>query len=190
MMPSHNRMPSQKSEIEKADVLGERLVGGAGEVVAFIIEQLRTRFGVGLRDISSAPQITIEVIVFYMHLVDRLALAHLGVEKREAFVDRFIVAVVKEVSRELAKQVSADDFVPALRETYNLRQVQYARYRMLMPSEREALKNTLFWEFSNVLFGFFDDHNPVTLALLNVMVIDLAEVMLKDAMKVDEVLLG
>jgi hypothetical protein len=81
-------MFSRKTEIEKADHLGETLVGGATETASVIIERL-TSFaeGISFRDRSTAPQFVIEVIVFYMHLVDRLAFAHLGPAKRQVFGD-------------------------------------------------------------------------------------------------------
>lgn len=176
------------SEKQKADLLGERLVGGATETAAIITEELGKRFNVGFRDGNGAPQFIIEVIVFYMHLVDRLAFAHLGAARCEAFGDRFVVAVVKEVLRELDKEVPADDFGQALRDTYNRRQVQYAGYKVLIPAKNEPLKDTLYWEFSKVLCGFLDDQNPATLMFLNLLIADLTKVVLTDAMKVEEVL--
>ena len=181
-------MSSHRTEIEKADLLGGGLVGGATETASVIVEELGKRYNIGFRDGSIAPQFIIEVIVFYMHLVDRLALAHFGVEKREVFGDRLIVAIVKEILRELGKDVSADDFGKALRDTYNHRQIQYARYKVLIPPKDEPLKDTLYWEFSKILFGFLYDTNPATLIFLNFLVTDMTKVMLNDALKVDEIL--
>jgi hypothetical protein len=178
----------RKTEIEKADLLGERLVGGATESVAIVMEELGKRFDVGFRDRNTVPQFIIELIVFYMHLVDRLALAHLGAAKRQVFGDRFIVAVVKEMLRELSKEISADDFGKALRDTYNRRQMEYARYRVLIPAKDEPLKDTLYWEFSKILFGFLDDENPATLMFLNLLVVDMSDALLTKAMKAEEVL--
>lgn len=178
----------RKTEIEKANLLGERLVGGATEAAIIIGKELGKSFNIGFRDSNAAPQFIIEVIVFYMHLVDRLAFAHLGAAKQETFGDRFVVAVEKEVLRELCEEVSADDFAQALRDTYNHRQMQYARYKVLIPAKGEPLKDTLYWEFSKILFGFLDDQNPATLMFLNLFVADITNVMLTDAMKVEEVL--
>ena len=113
---------------ERADLLGERLVGGATETARVFMEELGERFSTGLRNSNSTPQFIIEVIVFYMHLVDRLAFAHLGFMKREQFMDRLIVAVVKEVLRGLSRELSADDFGTMLRDTYNRRQTEYTKY--------------------------------------------------------------
>ena len=61
----------QKTEVQKASLLGQRLVGGASEVASTFMEELGKQYNVVLRDEASAPQFIIEVLVFYMHLVDR-----------------------------------------------------------------------------------------------------------------------
>ena len=180
-------MVSHRTENENADLLGGALVGGATEAASFIMEQLG-KDNIRFVDRSSAPQFVSEVVVFYMHLVDRSAFAHLGATKRKIFMDRFVLAVVREVLRELSKEISADDFGEALRDTYNRRQTQYAEYKTLMPEKDEPPKGTLYWEFSKILFGFLDDTNPVTLMLLNLLVADLTEAILNDALKLEEVL--
>jgi hypothetical protein len=181
-------MFSHKTEIEKADTLGEGLVGGATETASMIVENLQKHYEIRFRDGSEAPQYVIEVIAFYMHLVDRMAFAHFGPTKRDVFIDRFIVAVVKEFLQEMSRDLSADALGNALRDTYNHRQHQYATYKALMAEKGQPLKKTLFWEFSKILFAFFDDHNPTTLIHINLLVADYTKIMLKDALKVEEVL--
>jgi len=181
-------MFSCKMEIEKAELLGERLVGGATESASFIAEDLSKRYNIGFRDSHAVPQFIIEVIVFYMHLVDRLAFLHFGPAKREAFGDRFIVTVVKEFLQQMSRELSADALGTALRDTYNRRQIEYATYKVLIPEKGDPLKDTLYWEFSKILFGLFNDTNPVTLFYINILVADLTEIMLNDALKVEEVL--
>lgn len=181
-------MDLHKAETDKADLLGERLVGGATETATMIVEALGKFNNVGFVGDTGARQFAIECIVFYVHLVDRMAFLHLGPAKREVFADRFIVAVVKEILRELSKEISADDFGDALRDTYNQRQMQYAKYKVLIPANDEPLKGTLYWEFSKVLFGFLDDKNPATLMYLNLLVVEYTKIMLTDAMKAEEVL--
>ena len=112
----------EKTEIEKANLFGERLVGGTTETATFITEELGKRFGVGFRNENSVKQFLIEVVVFSMHLIDRLAFTHLGAAKREVFADRFVITVTKEIRRSLSKEISAGEFSKALRDTYNRRQ--------------------------------------------------------------------
>ena len=91
-----------KTETEKADLLGIRLGGGATETASVILEELGKRFNERLSDRDNASQFIIEVIVFYMHLVDRFAFAHFGATKRALFGDRFVIAVAKSVRLELS----------------------------------------------------------------------------------------
>ena len=184
-------LPRVKTTLRFGKVgLGERLVGGATETASFIVQELSKHYNLAFRDRSATPQFIIEVIVFYMHLVDRMAFGHFDKVKRETFGDRFIVAVVKEILRGLSKDLSADEFGKALRDTYNRRQIQYARYKVLIPKKDEPLKDTLYWEFSKILFGFFDSTNPAILVFLNLMVADITTVMLNDTLKIEEVLLS
>jgi tetratricopeptide (TPR) repeat protein len=111
--------------IETVDVLGDGLVSGATEIAGSILEELgKFDNSIELRQENTTTQFVIEVIVFYMHLVDRLAFAHLGAAKRNIFFDRLIIAVVKIVLRALSKEGSADDLGGALRDTYNRRQIE------------------------------------------------------------------
>ena len=183
-------MPARKTNIEKADLLGERLVGGASEAVAFLAEELGNRCKVGFLDATKASQFIIEIIAFYMHMIDRMAFALLGSAEREAFGDRLVLSVLREALRELGDETSRDDFGPALRETYNRRQVQYARYKVPIPPEGEPLMGTLNWEFSKILFGFLDTDNPAVLMFLSLLVAETTKTMLAEALKVEEVLLG
>jgi hypothetical protein len=165
------------------------LVGGATETASVLLEEL-SKFDkdIKFRQENGAPQFVIEIVVFYMHLVDRLAFTHLGATKRALFGDRLIVAVVKELLRRLPKEVSADQFGNALRDTYNRHQIEYTRYKVLIPKKDDPLKDTLYWEFSKVLFGFLDDTNPTTLVYLNILVADFTKAVLNDTLKVEEVL--
>lgn len=178
------------SQIEKADRLGAGLVGCATETASLIMEELGKRYGIGFRAKHSAQTFIIELIVFYMHLVDRLAFAYFGATGRKIFGDRLTVAVVKEILRGLSQELSADDFGRSLRDTYNRRQKEYARYKMLMPEKDKSLKDTLYWEVSKVLFGLLDGENPATLVFLNILVADMANITLYDALKVEDVLKG
>jgi hypothetical protein len=181
-------MAYDEKEIEKANLLGEGIVGCALEAANFLVEQLQKYYQIGFRAGSWPPQFIIEVIVFYMHLVDRLAFVHFGAEKREVFGDRFVVAVMKEFLHRMSRELSADDLGKRLRDTHNRRQLQYGAYKVLIPEKAEPLKDTLYWEFSKIVFGFFDDSNPATLIHINMMIADLTKLMLYDALKVEDVL--
>ena len=178
---------AKRTEIEKADLLGESLVGGASEAATLIVEDLRKRFAVGLREASSSQQFVIEIVVFYMHMVDRLAFQYLGPYRREVFADRLNIAVIKEFLCSRNKEVDAAEFAEHLKDAYNRRQREYAQYKDLIPMKDQPPKGTLFWEFSSILFGFMDDSNPATLVSLYLFTIDVSLELMK-VMKIEEVL--
>jgi hypothetical protein len=180
-------MSSQRTDADGADLLGRRLVGAATETVSAVMEELAKSYGITFKDIDTAPQFVIEVVVFYMHLVDRLAFAYLGAARRGTFADRFTEAVLHAMLAGL-RSTPPEALGRALLDTYNRRQIQYARYKVLIPKEKEPLKDTLYWEFSKVLFGFLDDENPATIMFLNIFMIHYATFVLNDEIKVDEVL--
>jgi hypothetical protein len=181
-------MLHERNEAEKANLLGERLVGGATEAALLIVEELETRFGLGLRN-GSEQQFATEVVVFYMHIVDRLAFRHLGPKRRQVFGDCFVLKVIEEFLRIPEKGIDPAAFASQLKDTYNRRQIEYARYGELIPAKEDPPKDTLFWEFNKILFAFINDTNPVTLLFLNLFVVDISLELLK-VIKVEEVLQG
>ena len=177
--------------IEKADQIGEGLVSGATEVAGSILEGLgKFEDSLELRQENSTRQFVIEVIVFYMHLVDRLAFAHLGAAKRNVFLDRVTITVLKMALQALSKDGSAEDLGKALRDTYSRRQIEYGCYKVLIAEKDEPLRDTLYWEFSKVLLSFVDDSNPATLTFLNLIVADMTKAFMDDTLRVGEVLLS
>jgi hypothetical protein len=178
---------SRGTEIDKAELLGERLVGGATEAACIILEELGKRYKIVIRNEESTPLFIIEVMVLYMHLVDRQVQAHLGPTNRDPFMDRFVETVLRESTAGLAS-VPANNFGRTLRDVYNRRQMEYTKYRLLLPEKDGILKNTLYWEFSKILFGFVDDSSPVTLGSLNILVAHVSSAMMNSVLKVEEVL--
>jgi hypothetical protein len=177
-----------RSDVEKANLLGAGLVEAAPEIVNQIVEEFCKRFEIHFRDRTQLAQFFIEILVFYMHFIDRTALAELGSVRRESFGDHFVNSVVRELLRGASEITSSDEFFPMLRETYRNRQAEYAGYPQLIPEEGEPLKGTLFWEFSKVLYSFFDDMNPANLVFLNVVVTDLSVSVISKVLKVRETL--
>jgi len=173
-----------KKEIEKADLLGERLVPAARETSAYLVEKLAQGCNIRLRDGSLARQLAIEVLVYYIHWVDRLAFDHLGPDRRD-IIRRFVSATAKALLLGPDQELVAGDFGKSLQETYKLRNPQYAHYD-LKPEKGGPLKGTLFWEFSKVLLPLFDDDSA--LGHLSLLVATMTVWTLNDALKVEEVL--
>ena len=116
-----------------------------------------------------------------MHIVDRMACAHLQSMRHEVFMDRFVEVVGNEVLVQLNREIAREDFVEfasCLIETYNRRQAQYGAYKALMGKPGEPLTGTLYWEFSKVLLEYMDNVNVVHVTLLNVLGADLVKMFL------------
>ena len=169
---------------EKADLLGERLLGAVPEVARFLLEGVGGETVVRLSD-KNLQQLLIELFVFYMHLLDRMALAELGVDGREIFCDRLIVNVANSLVLRLHKSISSVDFVATFKDTYNQRQVQYAGYRALFPADSEPANGTLVWEVSKILLALTGSSNPVRLSEIVLAVTYSHKLMMVDSLEAE-----
>lgn len=164
---------------EKVEILGEALVVGATEIANVIVNELSQL----CEDLEfctddDAVQYVIEVVVFYMHLVDRSIFAKLGPVRREVFQDNFVIIVLRLLQKQRGD--TTPNFEKALREIYNYRQLFYSQFKDLVPNRNEQLKDTLCWEFSKVLFECFKDTNPVTLVSINIIVVRMTSLMVNE----------
>lgn len=176
-----------KTDTEKADLLGLRLGAGGTETAKVIMEELGKRFNVRLPDGNNARQFTIEVVVFTCTWLIASLLPISGRCDVPNSVTDFVVAVATSVLAELSTEGLPDALSKTLFDTYNRRQRQYVSYKALVPAKNEPLKDTLYWEFSKIIFRLFEDQNPATLAFLNYLVGFCTKTMLDDVLKVREV---
>ena len=143
----------KKTPDEKADLIGDRLIGSVPEVVEFVLGQLQEKYNIVLGSGKNQAAL-LETFAFCMHIVDGMAFQALGIGGRAAFGDRLTAKV--------ASVVASADIVERFLDTYNKRQLQYARCPEMLAAKGEALKGTLIWEFSKVLFELTGDPNPTT----------------------------
>jgi hypothetical protein len=179
----------QLTENEKADLLGERLVKAVGKSGCLIIEELAKTCRVCIRDKSRVPQWVVELAVYYMHFVHRLAFVHLGRESGESFCGRFNEAVKRALLRTPSPGISSGDLAELLHDTYNRRQPEYARYVLERPGKNAPLAGTLFWEFTKILMGFLSDQSPAIVFYVSSLVATTTVDVIQDEMEVKEVLL-
>jgi hypothetical protein len=140
------------------------------------------RFG---SDPDGDLDLLLELFAFYMHVANRLAFRELGEPECSRFSNRLIVTVANRVSTSLRKDLSSAQVIAELRDKYNEREEYYAQFRKFVPDGDEPHKNTLFWEFSKVIFNGFMNSEDIT-DLMMVQAILRAEVaeFLKEANKV------
>jgi len=79
--------------------------------------------------------LTIELLVFGLHLADRITFGRLGARGRSAFMNALLPRVRDELKPPLNSQ---------LQDLYNTRNVFYTDFRRLAPDDRDNLKGTLF----------------------------------------------
>jgi hypothetical protein len=116
---------------QKAELLGERLRGEVPAIASALLSRLDEDYGIKRGDVD-VRQFVIELFVFYMHILDRMALGILGVDGQNLFVDRLIVVLVCGILSDPgeSKKLRPDEGEPF-----------------------EGFNGTLFWEFGRILFA-------------------------------------
>jgi hypothetical protein len=150
---------------EKAEILGRRLIDGVDEAASLISFEIAEQCPAGLSD-ANILQFFIELFVFYMQFLDRLALECLDAEDRSRFEDHLVTVVTDGIVRGFNKNLSSAEFVARLKATYDRRQAEYKKLNLNLPVEVEPLKDTLFWAFIKSIFGLTDGTGPAKLIFL------------------------
>jgi hypothetical protein len=148
----------------------------AADLLMALSDRLRPSFFEAL--VGSNPQTaevtargSAEVVVFALHLSDRIALTRLGNEKRAKFMDAFLPGVQRRVDAALAQ---------ALPDLYNQRTLFYQSCQMPSGEKNANLKGTLFWEFGKLMASpchypdpVYPNWNPIAMAQLSLWGMDL-----------------
>ena len=95
-----------------------------------------------------------ELLMFGLHLTDRIAFGKLGASARAYFMDALLPSIQSELRPPLSTQ---------LETVYNARQTFYSGFHKLYPDEKESLKGTLFWELGKMLSAMYADGNPAAI---------------------------
>ncbi|MBT6301284.1 MAG: hypothetical protein HOJ15_02565 [Candidatus Jacksonbacteria bacterium] len=96
--------------------------------------------------------VRVEMLHFYLNLVDRLAFKYLE-EKRVDFFDRILATVFKDFfkgHKSSGGQVNEQIFYKIFNETHKKRQEEYGQYKFTTEKESGS-KGSLFWEFESRL---------------------------------------
>lgn len=149
---------------QKAEALGEILLEYVPETASLLISRVRQHKP--NVDEVDAFRLLLELFVFYMHILDRLAFRELGPQQKPVFGDRLIITVANGITTRLHHDLSSVNIIAELRDTFNLRQKEYAGYRKLLPEGEEGTRGSLFWEVAKRLF-YLCINNDDTLALLD-----------------------
>ena len=176
----------KKTPAEKAELLGRQLVGAIPEISNRMLAKVHESCQVDRNGME--VQFLIEVFVFYMHLLNRMAFNELQQSGRDAFADCLVDTVLGGIGQGLHEPISSGDFRVRFIRTYNEREEHYAQFRDWLPKGDQSPKGTLFWEFGKVLFALTGD-NP-NVGMLVYLVAPTEFIWFNDVMKVNETLRG
>ncbi len=144
--------------IEKAGKLAPVLVAWTrlttGSLIDFCEKDSRQ---VNVR--SKTPVVAFEVLLFYLHMTDRISQRHLDRDRAHFFMDTLLPQTRNLLAEDEKNATGLHSFAGELRDMYNDRQLEYSYYRF-GPVGEGSLKGTLLWEFDkriSELLGFIAD---------------------------------
>ena len=140
----------------KADIVAPLLMDCCKEAAPTF---LKTLVGEDKADAQSEHLVplTIELLIFALHLTDRITFGRLGGDSRSSFMDALLPRV---------QGMLYPHFHGNFQEQYNLRNSFYGGFRKFYPEKNENLENTLFWEFSKATGTIYSKSNPAAIMLM------------------------
>ncbi|MGA2231428.1 MAG: hypothetical protein ABSH22_11060 [Tepidisphaeraceae bacterium] len=182
-----------KTAIDKANLLGKRLVVGLRGAVASLLADWDRDYGLNFRDQADNRMFALEMLAFHMYVIDRSATTRLSAADLMDFRSGFMDAVVATMCRGLEVDPQTPQgakVAKSVLKTGRSRFPQYAACK-LYPEKGESATGTLFWEFSRVLFSLTNsrDHNPAGLSAMCLLVMHKSELLMRST-DVEEVLRG
>jgi hypothetical protein len=137
----------------RAQTASAVLLGVTEEAAPLLLKALVGEKGVDDNQQILAP-LSSELLIFGLHLTDRIAFGRLGASDRSGFMNALLPAIQRGLKPPLSSQ---------LEHLYNTRNTFYGGFRKLYPDEKENLKGTLFWEFGKALGSVYANSNPLAI---------------------------
>lgn len=131
---------------KKAKELAPALVHVVNMTTDALIKNLKETAKIKI-DGPHSNEAFLEILLFYMHWMDRIAFDHLGKEKRGVFMDALFLEVRESISQLQEGGIEATEVRSVITALYAERQNEYAQYKKLFPEKEEGYGGTLFWEF-------------------------------------------
>lgn len=153
--------PEEKGELT-ATFLPGFAIHGAEELIKQIpqVAELDAREG--------TLDLLFETFAFFMHLANRLAFRELGAQQCSGFSKHMIATVADRLMKTLGASYASVQVISLLRDKYNERENYYGQFGQLMAAPDQPKKNTVFWEFSKVIFNeFVKTDNIIDLVLVD-----------------------
>lgn len=150
--------------VEKARALAPLLTFLSNENAKFLFEKLKEEDKTSIGN-DKFGEILFEIVIFYLHFIDRLSLQHLGIEKRKIFMDALFLKVREVLSKVEEDSYATTQFYTDFETAYHKRQLEYAEYKKMFPEKDEGTKDTLFWEFGKKIARIIDSETNLPIIL-------------------------
>lgn len=120
-----------------------------------------TNQDISLDDIMPLPGMDCEALCVTLHLVDRIVFGLVGATVRSQFMN----PLLSQIDRIKDPEYERDD---EIRQMYNSRQADYAKFTKIISDKGEAFTGTLCWEFGKLLSCKYSSYNPVSVTIIYV----------------------
>ena len=110
----------------------------------------------------------VEMLHFYLNLVDRFAFQYLS-DKRNELIDEVSIQVFKnhlESHKSAGGKMDEETFYRIFNETHKKRQEEYGQYKFTTGTEA-GLKGNLFWEFESQLAEILETKDNLLVMMSN-----------------------
>lgn len=142
----HNKKKTDKILLEKAKSIVQLVIKISFNNSKVICDEIEKDNLYTVND-KIFNSICLEIALFYIHFIDRIAFIYIGVKKRNIFMDFLFRLFLDIGSDEYIDDFEKIRFRFIVGEMYNERQAEYGRYKKLFAESDEDYSNTLYWEF-------------------------------------------
>lgn len=177
---------TDESLVRKAQALAPMLLSyvlGDSSNFLLVLQQSK-KLGDDLTEFQDS--ISLELVVYCIHLIERITIAYLTEEQERRFMDALLKEIQEQVTRSMSMTgVAAADFREQFNDFYVARSIEYNGYK-LASDEDESLKGVLAWEFGKRIVSILrmEEFEAFTTGLLAAK----AATMSVESLKIDELL--
>lgn len=124
---------------------------------------------------NNSEKIIFELLLFYLHLIDRITSQYLQINQRGFFIQTLILEIEKLFSKTYKNKEDVTNFCSVFEKSYNERQVEYGQYKM--PTGKDGdIKDTLFWEFGKKIADITKSDTTLLVVIMYVQTITIDSV--------------
>lgn len=151
---------SNETLIKKAKALAPLIISLVDKNTVSTFKQLEQN---NKQKLSSATmgEVHLEMIIFCIHFIDRVAFQYLGAELRGIFCDTLFV----ELMNLSTPKSDVATFRSIFSSLCNKRTMEYSKYKKIFSEENELPNDTLLWEFGKKIAETLGFENNITIIM-------------------------